>query len=68
MKTIDQLQIELEKANEACARYALKPGHVNNCISDSEYRDQLHRHRQNLEFQLRQHGWPFPIKGVRACE
>jgi hypothetical protein len=54
MKTREQLQIELEKANEACARYAPKSGQVNNCISDREYRDQLHRHRQNLEFQINQ--------------
>jgi hypothetical protein len=54
MKTLEQLRAELEKANEACARYAPKSGQVNNCISDSEYRDQLHRHRQNLEFQINQ--------------
>jgi hypothetical protein len=54
MKTLEQLQLELEKANEACARYALKSGQVNNCISDREYRDQLHRQRQNLEFQINQ--------------
>jgi hypothetical protein len=54
MKTIEQLEIKLEKANQACARYAPKSGHVNNCISDREYRDQLHRHRQNLEFQIRE--------------
>ena len=54
MKTLEQLRAELEKANAACARYARKPGQVNNCISDQEYRDQLHRHRQNLEFQIRE--------------
>jgi hypothetical protein len=54
MKTLEQLQLELQKANAACARYAPKPGQVNNCISDSEYRDQLHRQRQNLEFQINQ--------------
>jgi hypothetical protein len=54
MKTLEQLQSELEKANEACARYAPKAGQVNNCISDREYLDQLHRHRQNLEFQINQ--------------
>jgi hypothetical protein len=54
MKTLEQLRAELEKANEACARYAPKSGQVNNCISDREYRDQLHRHRQNLEFQIKE--------------
>lgn len=54
MKTLEQLQIELEKAKQACARYAPAPGHVNNCIADSEYRDQLHRHRQNIEYQIRE--------------
>ena len=54
MKTLEQLQLELQKANEACVRYARKPGQVNNCISDREYVDQLHRHRQNLEFQIRE--------------
>jgi hypothetical protein len=54
MKTLEELRAELEKANEACARYARKPGQVNNCISDSEYRDQLHRRRQDLEFQIRE--------------
>jgi hypothetical protein len=52
MKTLEQLRAELEKANAACARYAPKSGQVNNCISDREYRDQLHR--QNLEFQIRE--------------
>jgi hypothetical protein len=54
MKTLEELRAELEKANEACARYARKPGQVNNCISDSEYRDQLNRRRQDLEFQIRE--------------
>jgi hypothetical protein len=54
MKTLEELQAALQKANEACARYARKPGQVNNCISDSEYRDQLHRRRQDLEFQIRE--------------
>jgi hypothetical protein len=54
MKTLEQLRIDLQKANEACARYAPKSGQVNNCISDREYVDQLHRKRQNLEFQINQ--------------
>jgi len=54
MKTLEELQAALQKANEACARYARKPGQVNNCISDSEYRDQLNRRRQDLEFQIRE--------------
>jgi len=54
VKTLEELQAALQKANEACARYARKPGQVNNCISDSEYRDQLHRRRQDLEFQIRE--------------
>jgi hypothetical protein len=54
VKTLEELQAALQKANEACARYARKPGQVNNCISDSEYRDQLNRRRQDLEFQIRE--------------
>jgi hypothetical protein len=54
MKTIEDLQTELAQAIKDCERYA-RPAHtVRNCPSDLQNYDQAWRHRQNLEYQIRQ--------------
>jgi len=54
MKTLEQLQAELHEAKALCDRYA-RPAHaVRNCPSDLQNETQAWRHRQNLEYQIRQ--------------
>jgi hypothetical protein len=54
MKTLEQLQAELEQAIKDCKRYALSAHVVRNCPSDLQDSDQAWRKRQNIEFQIRQ--------------
>ena len=63
MKTLDQLQAELAQAIKDCERYAIPAHQVRNCLSDLQNHDRAWRKRQNLEFQIHQLGWPFPILG-----
>mgnify|MGYP007049637472 CR=1 FL=1 len=54
MKTLEQLQAELEQAIKDCKRYALSAHVVRNCPSDLQDYDQAWRKRQNLEYQIQQ--------------
>ena len=60
--TIGQLQAELAQTIKECDRYEIKPHQVRNCPSDLQNRDMAERKRRNLEYQIKQLGWPFPIK------
>lgn len=63
MKTLDQLQAELAQAIKDCERHAIPAHQVRNCPSDLQARDRAWRVRQNIEFQINQLGWPFPVIG-----
>lgn len=63
MSQLEQLRAQLAQAVLDCERYAIKPGQVRNCPSDLQNHDRAWRIRQNLEFQISQIGWPFPIVG-----
>jgi hypothetical protein len=54
MKTLEQLQTELEQAIKDCDRYNRPAHQVRNCPSDLQDYDQAWRCRQNLEYQIRQ--------------
>jgi len=52
MKTLDQLQAELEQAIKDCDRYD-RPAHaVRNCPSDLQNYDQAWRRRRSLDYQI----------------
>ena len=54
MKTLETLHAELAAAVAACERLT-RPAHaVRNCPSDLQAEDAAWRHRQNLEFQIKQ--------------
>ena len=57
-----QLQSDLARAVADCDRYEIKPHQVRNCPSDLQNSDMAWRKRRDLEYQIKQFGWPFPIK------
>ena len=62
MSTLAELQADLARAVDDCDRYEIKPHQVRNCPSDLQNSDMAWRRRRNLEYQIKQLGWPFPIK------
>jgi hypothetical protein len=52
MKTLEQLQAELEQAIKDCDRYARPAHQVRNCPSDLQDYDQAWRRRRGLEYQI----------------
>lgn len=54
MKTIDQLQEELEQVIKECESYSRPAHQVRNCPSDLQASDMAWRKRQALEYQIRQ--------------
>lgn len=54
MKTLPELQTELEQAINDCERYARPTHMVRNCPSDLQNSDQAWRRRRNLEYQIAQ--------------
>jgi hypothetical protein len=52
MKTLEQLQAELEQAIKDCARYARPAHQVRNCPSDLQNEVQAWRRRRGLEYQI----------------
>jgi hypothetical protein len=55
MKTLEQLQAELDAAIKDCDRYARPAHQVRNCPSDLQNEDQAWRRRQALEYQIAEH-------------
>lgn len=54
MKTLEQLQAELEQAIKDCERYTRPAHQVRNCPSDLQNYDQAWRKRQSIEYQISQ--------------